>query len=160
MCGIVGYIGGEQAAPILLEELSRLEYRGYDSAGVAVFDGQTGSLAVRKAKGRLQVLSDQLHGGADLDSTAGVGRSGKIAVVHNGIIENYAELKAFLMNQGVSFTSETDAEVVAQLTSTSTTATCSRPWAGCSTESREPTPWASCAPTVPTRSSPSERTAR
>ena len=135
MCGIVGYIGREQAAPILLEELSRLEYRGYDSAGVAAFDGQTGSLAVRKAKGRLQVLSDQLHGGADLDSTAGVGhtrwathgapsdvnshpqvsRSGKIAVVHNGIIENYAELKAFLMNQGVSFTSETDAEVVAQL---------------------------------------------
>ena len=135
MCGIVGYIGGEQAAPILLEGLSRLEYRGYDSAGVAVFDGQTGSLAVRKAKGRLQVLFDQLHGGADLDSTAGVGhtrwathgapsdvnshpqvsRSGKIAVVHNGIIENYAELKAFLMNQGVSFTSETDTEVVAQL---------------------------------------------
>ena len=135
MCGIVGYIGGEQAAPILLEGLSRLEYRGYDSAGVAVFDGQTGALAVRKAKGRLQVLSDQLHGGADLDSTAGVGhtrwathgapsdvnshpqvsRSGKIAVVHNGIIENYAELKAFLMNQGVSFTSETDTEVVAQL---------------------------------------------
>ena len=135
MCGIVGYIGREQAAPILLEGLSRLEYRGYDSAGVAVFDGQTGSLAVHKAKGRLQVLSDQLHGGADLDSTAGVGhtrwathgapsdvnshpqvsRSGKIAVVHNGIIENYAELKAFLMNQGVSFTSETDTEVVAQL---------------------------------------------
>ena len=135
MCGIVGYIGREQAAPILLEGLSRLEYRGYDSTGVAVFDGQTGSLAVRKAKGRLQVLSDQLHGGADLDSTAGVGhtrwathgapsdvnshpqvsRSGKIAVVHNGIIENYAELKAFLMNQGVSFTSETDTEVVAQL---------------------------------------------
>ena len=135
MCGIVGYIGREQAAPILLEGLSRLEYRGYDSAGVAVFDGQTGALAVRKAKGRLQVLSDQLHGGADLDSTAGVGhtrwathgapsdvnshpqvsRSGKIAVVHNGIIENYAELKAFLMNQGVSFTSETDTEVVAQL---------------------------------------------
>ena len=114
MCGIVGYIGREQAAPILLEGLSRLEYRGYDSAGVAVFDGQTGSLAVRKAKGRLQVLSDQLHGGADLDSTAGVGRSGKIAVVHNGIIENYAELKAFLMNQGASFTSETDTEVVAQ----------------------------------------------
>ena len=115
MCGIVGYIGREQAAPVLLEGLSRLEYRGYDSAGVAVFDAESGSLAVHKAKGRLQVLSDQLHGGADLDSTAGVGRSGKIAVVHNGIIENYAELKAFLMNQGVSFTSETDTEVVAQL---------------------------------------------
>ena len=135
MCGIVGYIGEEQAAPMLLEGLGKLEYRGYDSAGVAVFDGQTGSLAVRKAKGRLQVLSDQLHGGADLDSTAGVGhtrwathgapsdvnshpqvsRSGRIAVVHNGIIENYAELKTFLLAQGVPFTSETDTEVVAQL---------------------------------------------
>ncbi len=135
MCGIVGYIGREQAAPILLEGLSRLEYRGYDSAGVAVFDAQAGALAVRKAKGRLQVLSDQLHGGADLDSTVGVGhtrwathgapsdinshpqvsRSGKIAVVHNGIIENYAELKGFLQSKGVPFVSETDTEVVAQL---------------------------------------------
>ena len=135
MCGIVGYIGKEQAAPILLEGLSRLEYRGYDSAGVAVFDRETGTLAVRKAKGRLQVLSDQLHGGADLNSTVGVGhtrwathgapsdvnshpqvsQSGRIAVVHNGIIENYAELKAFLMDKGVPFTSETDTEVVAQL---------------------------------------------
>ena len=135
MCGIVGYIGAEQAAPILLDGLSRLEYRGYDSAGVAVFDAQAGALAVHKAKGRLQVLSDQLHGGATLNSTVGVGhtrwathgapsdvnshpqvsRSGKIAVVHNGIIENYTELKAFLMAQGVPFTSETDTEVVAQL---------------------------------------------
>jgi len=135
MCGIVGYIGKEQAAPILLEGLSRLEYRGYDSAGVAVFDGTSDTLAVHKAKGRLQVLSDQLHGGADLNSTAGVGhtrwathgapsdvnshpqvsRSGRIAVVHNGIIENYAELKTFLLAQGVPFTSETDTEVVAQL---------------------------------------------
>ena len=135
MCGIVGYIGREQAAPVLLEGLSRLEYRGYDSAGVAVFDAEAGTLAVHKAKGRLQVLLEQLHGGADLNSTMGVGhtrwathgapsdinshpqvsRSGRIAVVHNGIIENYAELKAFLMAQGVPFTSETDTEVVAQL---------------------------------------------
>ena len=135
MCGIVGYIGREQAAPILLEGLSRLEYREYDSAGVAVFDAQAGTLSVHKAKGRLQVLSDQLHGGADLDSTVGVGhtrwathgapsdvnshpqvsRSGKIAVVHNGIIENYAELKGFLQSKGVPFVSETDTEVVAQL---------------------------------------------
>jgi len=135
MCGIVGYIGREQAAPILLEGLSRLEYRGYDSAGVAVFDAPSGTLAVHKAKGRLQVLSDLLHGGADLNSTVGVGhtrwathgapsdvnshpqvsRSGRIAVVHNGIIENYAELKSFLMSKGVPFTSETDTEVVAQL---------------------------------------------
>ena len=103
MCGIVGFIGREQAAPILLEGLSRLEYRGYDSAGVAVFDAEAGALSVHKAKGRLQVLSEQLHGGADLNSTIGVGhtrwathgapsdvnshpqvsRSGKIAVVHN-----------------------------------------------------------------------------
>ena len=135
MCGIVGYIGREQAAPILLEGLSRLEYRGYDSAGVAVFDAQAGTLSVHKAKGRLQVLSDQLHGGVDLDSTVGVGhtrwathgapsdvnshpqvsRSGKIAVVHNGIIENYAELRGFLQAQGVPFVSETDTEAVAQL---------------------------------------------
>ena len=135
MCGIVGYIGTEQAAPILLEGLSRLEYRGYDSAGVAVFDAGEDRLAVHKAKGRLQVLSGQLHEGRDLDSTVGVGhtrwathgapsdvnshpqvsRSGRIAVVHNGIIENYAELKAFLEEQGVPFTSETDTEVVAQL---------------------------------------------
>ncbi len=135
MCGIVGYIGQEQAAPILLEGLSRLEYRGYDSAGVAVLDGQTGRLSVRKASGRLAVLAGQLHGGADLPGSAGVGhtrwathgapsdenshpqvsRSGRIAVVHNGIIENYAGLKAFLEDKGVPFTSETDTEVVAQL---------------------------------------------
>ena len=135
MCGIVGYVGLEQAAPILLDGLSRLEYRGYDSAGVAVYDSALGALSVHKAKGRLQVLSDQIHGGADLQGTVGIGhtrwathgapsdvnshpqvsRSGKIAVVHNGIIENYAELKSFLMSQGIPFTSETDTEVIAQL---------------------------------------------
>ena len=135
MCGIVGYIGQEQAAPILLDGLKRLEYRGYDSAGVAVYDRETGTLSVRKAKGRLHVLAEQIHDGADLRGTVGVGhtrwathgapsdvnshpqtsRSGKIAVVHNGIIENYAELKSFLISKGVPFTSETDTEVVAQL---------------------------------------------
>ena len=135
MCGIVGYIGKEQAAPILLDGLARLEYRGYDSAGVAVYSEGSESLSVHKAKGRLQVLSDMLQGGAALDGTVGIGhtrwathgapsdvnshpqvsRSGKIAVVHNGIIENYAELKAFLMDKGVPFTSDTDTEVVAQL---------------------------------------------
>ena len=135
MCGIVGYVGSEQVAPILLDGLSKLEYRGYDSAGVAVYSPQHHGLVVEKAKGRLQVLSDMLHGGADLDGTVGIGhtrwathgapsdvnshpqvsRSGKIAVVHNGIIENYAELKQFLEEQGVPFTSETDTEVVAQL---------------------------------------------
>ena len=135
MCGIVGYIGWEQATPVLLEGLSRLEYRGYDSAGVAVYDSTSGTLAVRKAKGRLKVLSDLLHGGADLQGTVGIGhtrwathgapsdinshpqisRSGKIAVVHNGIIENYAQLKSFLMAEGIPFVSETDTEVIAQL---------------------------------------------
>ena len=135
MCGIVGYVGQEQAAPILLEGLSKLEYRGYDSAGVAVYADQKGTLEVHKAKGRLQVLSDMLQGGASVHGCVGIGhtrwathgapsdvnshpqvsRSGRIAVVHNGIIENYAELKDFLMEQGVPFTSETDTEVVAQL---------------------------------------------
>lgn len=135
MCGIVGYIGREQVAPILLEGLSRLEYRGYDSAGVAVYDDAAGALSVHKAKGRLKVLAEQLHDGADVRGTVGVGhtrwathgapsdvnshpqvsRSGRIAVVHNGIIENYAELKSFLQAHGVPFTSDTDTEVVAQL---------------------------------------------
>ncbi len=135
MCGIVGYVGREQAAPILLEGLSRLEYRGYDSAGVAVCSAGEGRLEVAKAKGRLKILSDMLHGGADISGTTGIGhtrwathgapsdvnshpqvsRSGRIAVVHNGIIENYAELKAFLKEQGIPFASETDTEVVAQL---------------------------------------------
>ena len=134
MCGIVGFIGNEQAAPILLEGLSRLEYRGYDSAGLAVYDAQAG-LQVSKAKGRLKALYDLTHGGADVRGTMGVGhtrwathgepndvnshpqvsQSGRVAVVHNGIIENYVRLKEFLMEKGVHFVSETDTEVVAQL---------------------------------------------
>lgn len=134
MCGIVGYIGREEAAPILLDGLSRLEYRGYDSAGLAVFSEKDG-LEVAKAKGRLQVLSDIVHGGKSLDGTVGLGHtrwathgepsdinshpqvsaSGRIAVVHNGIIENYVKIKDFLISKGVSFVSQTDTEVVAQL---------------------------------------------
>lgn len=134
MCGIVGFIGREQAAPILMEGLSRLEYRGYDSAGLAVYDREKG-LQVVKAKGRLQVLRDLTDGGAKVPGTMGLGhtrwathgapndenahpqvsQSGRIAVVHNGIIENYGELKSFLEAKGVVFTSETDTEVVAQL---------------------------------------------
>ena len=133
MCGIVGYVGDQQAAPVLLDGLARLEYRGYDSAGVAVFGDQ--GLEVAKAKGRLQVLSDLIDGGRAIHGNVGIGhtrwathgapsdvnshphmsRSGRIAVVHNGIIENYAELKAFLMGEGVEFASETDTEVVAHL---------------------------------------------
>lgn len=134
MCGIIGYVGREQAAPILLDGLKRMEYRGYDSAGVAV-RSETLGLQVKKAKGRLKVLSDMIHGGADLEGTLGIGHTrwathgepsdinahphvsenGRIALVHNGIIENYMEIKEHLLQKGVKFTSDTDSEVVAQL---------------------------------------------
>ena len=134
MCGIVGYAGREQAAPILLDGLERLEYRGYDSAGIAVLSESAG-LQVKKAKGRLKVLSAMVDGGRSIDGFIGVGHTrwathgepnyinshphtgeqGKIALVHNGIIENYVEIKDFLTSRGVHFCSDTDTEVVAQL---------------------------------------------
>ena len=134
MCGIIGFVGREPAAPILLQGLFRMEYRGYDSAGAAVWSQEKG-LQVKKAKGRIQVLSDMIHGGADLEGTMGIGHtrwathgepsnvnahphvseSGNIALVHNGIIENYMEIKEFLLHKGVHFVSDTDSEVVAQL---------------------------------------------
>ena len=134
MCGIVGFVGREQAAPILLDGLSRLEYRGYDSAGVAVY-GERDGLQVWKSKGRLQVLCDLVDGGkkvrgpiglghtrwathgepSDVNSHPQVSQSGNFAVVHNGIIENYMQLREFLQSEGVVFASQTDTEVVAQL---------------------------------------------
>ena len=134
MCGIIGFAGREQAAPILLDGLERMEYRGYDSAGIAV-RSETKGLQVKKAKGRLRVLRDLTHGGADLEGTLGIGHTrwathgepndinahphvsenGRIALVHNGIIENYLEIKEQLQRHGVTFTSDTDSEVVAQL---------------------------------------------
>ena len=133
MCGIVGYVGKQQAAPLLLDGLRRLEYRGYDSAGLAVYG--EGALRVRKAPGRLQVLEELTRGGADMPGTVGIGHTrwathgepneinahpqvsadGKFAVVHNGIIENYARLKQELIRKGCTFVSETDTEVVAEL---------------------------------------------
>ena len=133
MCGIVGYTGNQQAAPVLLDGLSRLEYRGYDSAGVCV--AADGKLQVAKARGRLSNLVEMTGGGAALTGTTGIGHTrwathgepndvnshphlsqdGKFALVHNGIIENYMQLRQFLEANHVSFVSDTDSEVVAQL---------------------------------------------
>ena len=135
MCGIVGYIGVNQAAPILLDGLAKLEYRGYDSAGIAVFDGK--EIKMEKVMGRLKVLEELTHGGATMEGTAGIGhtrwathgcpsdtnahphfnKDHSIIVVHNGIIENYAKLKKVLEKKGYEFVSETDTEVLAHLLS-------------------------------------------
>jgi len=133
MCGIVGYIGKKQAAPVLLDGLSKLEYRGYDSAGMAVYDGK--KIQVQKAAGRLKVLDEQTHNGNAMPGTVGIGHTRwathgapsdvnahphysqdeTIAVVHNGIIENYLKLRKKLQARGYQFRSETDTEVVAML---------------------------------------------
>lgn len=133
MCGIVGYIGTKQAAPVILDGLSRLEYRGYDSAGIAVFDGK--EINYKKSTGRLKVLENLTRGGQDMPGLCGIGHTrwathgvpsnenahphfngkGTISVVHNGIIENYLELKKYLERKGYVFVSETDTEVLAHL---------------------------------------------
>lgn len=132
MCGIVGYAGNQEAAPILLEGLKKLEYRGYDSAGIAVYHD---TIQTVKTKGRLADLEDKMkrtekvtghvgightrwatHGEpSDVNSHPHASQNGRISIVHNGIIENYMELKGFLKEQGYEFVSETDTEIVAQL---------------------------------------------
>ena len=134
MCGIVGYCGNKQAAPILLDGLSKLEYRGYDSAGLAVRDGEK-AIEVVKAKGRLEHLANKTNNGNSLKGVCGIGHTrwathgepnennahphvsddGAVVAVHNGIIENYTELKDKLVKKGYTFYSETDTEVVVKL---------------------------------------------
>lgn len=133
MCGIVGYIGTHQAAPVLLDGLAKLEYRGYDSAGIAVYDGE--KIRMEKAVGRLKVLEELTQDGATLPGTVGIGHTRwathgvpsdlnahphfnhdhSIVVVHNGIIENYLKLKKKLAGKGYEFLSETDTEIIAHM---------------------------------------------
>lgn len=135
MCGIVGYIGEAQAAPILLAGLGKLEYRGYDSAGIAVRDEQTGKIEIVKEKGRLRALVEKTDGGKAVPGTCGIGHTRwathgepsaqnahphctedrSVVLVHNGIIENYQELKEKLLKSGYTFYSQTDTEVAVKL---------------------------------------------
>ena len=135
MCGIVGYVGEEQAAPILLSGLEKLEYRGYDSAGIAVRNESDGNIEVVKAKGRLRILAEKTDGGMAVPGTCGIGHTRwathgepsennahphcsedrSVVLVHNGIIENYQELKDKLLKSGYTFYSQTDTEIAVKL---------------------------------------------
>ena len=135
MCGIVGFVGEQPAAPILLSGLEKLEYRGYDSAGIAVRNEETGRIEVVKAKGRLKILSEKTDGGLAVPGTCGIGHTRwathgepsennahphctddkSVVLVHNGIIENYQELKEKLLKSGYSFYSQTDTEIAVKL---------------------------------------------
>ena len=135
MCGIVGFVGEEPAAPILLSGLEKLEYRGYDSAGIAVRNEETGRIEVVKAKGRLKILAEKTDGGMAVPGTCGIGHTRwathgepsennahphctedkSVVLVHNGIIENYQELKEKLLKSGYSFYSQTDTEIAVKL---------------------------------------------
>src|SRR5216110_3706792 len=133
MCGILGYIGPKKVVPVVIEGLRKLEYRGYDSAGIAVVNG-TGKLEIRRASGKLRNLEEAITK-SPLEGTYGIGHTrsathgrpteenahphrdctGQIVVVHNGIIENYLELKEQLQREGHKFVTETDTEIVAHL---------------------------------------------
>ena len=135
MCGIVGYTGAKEAAPVLLSGLRKLEYRGYDSAGLAVLDEAKGEIEIVKAKGRLDVLAEKTGNGSNINGHCGIGHTRwathgepseenahphysddcAVVAVHNGIIENYQELKEKLIRHGYSFHSQTDTEVAVKL---------------------------------------------
>ena len=170
MCGIVGYVGKRDCTEVLLNGLGKLEYRGYDSAGIAVF--QDGKITVAKSKGRLKDLEEKMEREGRPFGHVGIGHTrwathgepsdvnahphsgGRVTIVHNGIIENYKELKDFLAGKGVTFTSDTDTEVVA------ITAAPFRPFRKPSAIWKVPIRWALSSQTTPSRCTLSAAKAR